>query len=254
MNIRNKAFLLGLAMPLLLAVELYAQKGLKIGFIALPQSTWLMNEVDWNAAKDDYNHELTFGMAAGPIFGYNFGENFGFRSNFMYSLQGQHYTSRNVDLELVTNKIRLHYLKVPVMFGFNTNTEFSKMIFSIYAGFQANLLMKAQYQNNDQSYISDPILWTNVLEYPSTYRQYKWLDYGPVADIGFDVKLTYNLMTNLHFRGEYGLGDAENKNATITKFENGVVFKEKFYDVNRPSTQNIVGGITIGITYTFTSY
>lgn len=254
MKIRHKSFLFGLATLLLLPGIMKAQKGVKIGLLALPQSTWLFNSDDWNAAKDIYDHKFTFGMAAGPIFGYNFSENFGFRTNFLYSLQGQHYHSRNAELELVTHKIRLHYVKMPIMFGFNTNTEFSKMIFSFYVGFQGNLLMRAQYQDNNQSFVADPSLDPTILDYPSSFRQYNWFDYGPVLDIGFDVKLTYNIMANLHLRAEYGLGDAENKGATITRIENGVVFRESFWPETRPATQNYVGGLTFGLTYTFTSY
>ena len=229
-----------------------AQKGLKIGFFALPQNTWLSNSDDWSAAKDVFTHKVTFGMAAGGTFGYNFTQHLGVRSNFIYSLQGQRWQSKNAKLDIVTHNKRMHYFKVPIMIGFNTNTKLSKIIFSMYGGFQGGLLVRARYYNDDQSYVPDVELFSDIIDWPSDYRQHQWYDYGPVGEIGVDVKLTYNVMANVRIRADYSLVDAENKNVTYRQIENGIPVVRKFYPETRPVTTNMTGGILFGVTWTLT--
>lgn len=248
-----KKFLLLFTLAVTVSCSAWAQQGWKFGIMAIPQNTWLINKNDWQAAKDVYNHRVTFGMAAGPVVGYNFTDNFGFRMNFVYSLQGQRWQNRNADKELVTHKTRLHYGKFPLLVGFNTNTEHAKVIFTMYAGFQANLLLKVQQMDDDQSYVPDPGFDGSVLDYPTPWQQYAVLDYGPLMDIGFDVKITYNMMANIHLRAEYGLADAERKSATILNIEDGVPFNTSFYPDDRPKSWNFVAGLKIGLTYTLTS-
>ncbi|HHG85715.1 MAG TPA: PorT family protein [Bacteroidetes bacterium] len=232
----------------------FAQKGLKLGIVAFPHTTWMLNQDDLEAAQDVYKYETTFGMAAGPSVGYNFGDGIGFRLNFLYSAQGQRWTSLNSRGDVVTNNQRLHYLKVPLMLSFNTGTEFNKLIFSFQAGFQGNVLMRARYYNDDESYTPDEALFDNVTDFPTTYQRFSWLDYGPVAEIGLDIKLTYNIMANIHLRGDYSLSDAENKDASFKLWERGVPNDVRYWGNDRAVTNNLTAGIVFGLTYTFTTY
>ncbi|MCB9231107.1 MAG: PorT family protein [Bacteroidia bacterium] len=249
---RSVLFLFLLLAGFLAPSLVQAQKGLKLGFFALPQNTWMYNADDAAAAKDVYSHRITFGMAAGGSAGYNFTQHFGVRTNIIYSLQGQRWQSKNALRDIVTHNQRMHYLKVPIMIGFNTNTRLSKVIFSMYGGFQAGLLVKARYYNDDQTYVPDQELYSNILDWPSEYRQHRWYDYGPVGEIGVDVKLTYNIMANVRIRADYSLVDAENKNATYRELENGIPVIKKFYSDTRPATTNMNGGILFGLTWTIT--
>ena len=106
-----------------------AQQGLKLGVVGIPQSTWLINSDDIDANLDSYTYQTTWGMATGPMVGYNFNDNLGFRMNFLYSVQGQKHTSLNGLGDEVLHTTRLHYLKLPLTVGFNTNTEYNKYIF-----------------------------------------------------------------------------------------------------------------------------
>ena len=193
-------------------------------------------------------------MAGGVKFGWHFGDGIGLRLDALYSLQGQRYTSVNSKKDLVENNIRLQYVQVPVFISFNSNTRHAKVMFAGAVGFQGGMLVRARYYNNDQTYIPDQVLWTNVLYYPPTRKTYTKFTYGPVAEFGVDITLTYNLMANIRFRGSYQLNDSENKNATVTKIENGIPYRESFWDENRPATTQITGGILMGLTYTFTEY
>lgn len=230
---------------------LQAQQGLKFGVSAIPMSTWLVNSDDIDANLEDYTYETTWGMAAGPMIGYNLNDNFGFRMNFLYSVQGQEYTNLNALGDEVRHTNRLHYLKLPLTLGFNTNTEYNKYIFYFHGGFQLNMLMKGKYYNDDQSYVPDPTFELQVADYPTVWERYNFIDYGPVVETGLDIKLKYNLMGNIHLRADYGLNDAEKKGVEYKQITNGQTDVVKFWDQERAKTRNFTAGLLIGITYTF---
>ena len=230
---------------------LQAQEGLKIGVMAHPMTTYLVNPDDIDANLEDYSYETTFGMAAGPLIGYNFNDNIGFRTSFLYSVQGQKYTALNAQDDEILHTTRLHYLKIPLTVGFNTNTEYNKYIFYFHGGFQLNLLMKGKYYNDDQSYVPDPTFELQVSDYPNVWERYNFVDYGPVVETGLDIKLKYNLMGNIHVRADYGLNDAERKDVEYRLTTNGQTDVVKFWDQERSKTRNFTAGLVIGITYTF---
>lgn len=230
-----------------------AQQGLKIGFSALPQTTWLLNKDEMDLPVDEFKYKTTFGMAAGPFMGYNFSDKFGFRLGFLYSVQGQNHSS--VDDSVTVNSFRkLHYLKMPLTIGLNSGTEFNKVIFFFHAGFQVSLLTSARHYDDDERYTPDELLNPNITDYPSTWETYKWWSYGPVVQTGIDVKLAYNVMANLHLRADYSLGDIENKDATYRLTTNGITNVVGYWPENRAVSNFITGGIMLGVTYTFTPY
>jgi hypothetical protein len=103
-------------------------------------------------------------------------------------------------------------------------------------------------------YTPDELLWNDITDYPTTYQRFSWLDYGPVADIGLDIKLKYNVMANIHVRADYSLSDAENKNAAYRQWTFGVPDDVLFYPDDRGATNNFTAGLVFGLTYTFTTY
>lgn len=233
----------------------FGQKGLKLGMVALPQTTWMLNKDDMDVPQDQFKYKTTFGMAAGPSVGYNFHDGIGFRLNFLYSAQGQKYSNYNSEGTLVNHTRRLNYLKVPLFISLNTGTEFSKVILAADLGFQVDFLLRARYYNDDQSYTPDEILFNpNVRDYPSTYKQYSLFNYGPTAALGLDIKLAYNVMGNIRVRGDYSLTDAENKDSAYKLYTNGIPDDVRIWDEARSVTNNLTGGLMIGVTYTFTEY
>ncbi len=232
----------------------FAQKGLKLGIVALPQTSWMLNGDDMDVPQDQFKYKTTFGMAAGPSVGYHFGDGIGFKLNFIYSAEGQKYTNLNGEGTLVNHTRRLNYMKIPLFFTLNTGTEIHKVVFALDLGFQANFLMRARYYNDDQSYTPDDILFNpNVRDYPSSYKQYSLFNYGPVAGVGVDIKLAYNIMGNIRVRGDYTLGDVENKDAAYKLYVNGIPDDVRVWNETRPFTKNLTGGLMFGLTYTFTA-
>lgn len=233
----------------------FAQKGLKLGIVALPQTTWMLNDDDLTVPQDQFKYKTTFGMSAGPSVGYHFGDGIGVKVNFIYSAEGQKYTNYNSEGTLVNHTRRLNYMKVPLFISINSGTEIHKLIFAADLGFQANFLLRARYYNDDQSYTPDEILFNpNVRDYPSSYKQYSLFNYGPVAAVGVDIKLAYNIMGNIRLRGDYTLGDVENKDAAYKLYTNGIPDDVRIWGEDRPFTRNLTGGLMLGLTYTITDY
>lgn len=250
----SRAFF-GLLIVISVSTNVFAQKGLKLGIVALPQSTWMLNKTDMDVPQDQFKYKTTFGMAVGPSIGYHFGDGIGLKFNFIYSAEGQKYTNFNSEGTLVNHTRRLDYMKIPLFLSFNTGTEIHKVVFAADLGFQVNFLMRARYFNDDQSYTPDEILYNpNVRDYPSSYKQYSLFNYGPVASLGMDIKLAYNIMGNVRLRGDYTLGDVENKNSAYKLYTSGIPDDVRIYDESRPITNNLTGGLMFGITYTFTAY
>jgi Outer membrane protein beta-barrel domain len=246
---------LGLLIVISATSMVFGQKGLKLGLVALPQTTWMLNKDDMTVPQDQFKYKTTFGMAAGPSVGYHFGDGIGLKVNFIYSAEGQKYTNFNSEGTLVNHTRRLDYMKIPLFVSLNTGTPTHKVVFALDLGFQVNFLMRARYRNDDQSYTPDEILFNpNVRDYPNSYKQYSLFNFGPVAAAGVDIKLAYNIMGNVRFRGDYTLKDAENKNSAYKLYTNGIPDDIRIYDEARPITKNLTGGLMFGITYTFTAY
>jgi hypothetical protein len=63
----------------------------------------MLNSDDMEAPQDQFSYKTTFGMAAGPSFGYNFTDGFGFRMNFLFSSQGQRFKNINTTANAAVN-------------------------------------------------------------------------------------------------------------------------------------------------------
>ncbi|MEZ4828143.1 MAG: outer membrane beta-barrel protein [Bacteroidia bacterium] len=236
------------------ATPAFAQKGLKVGGFALPQTVFLFNADDQALDEDIYRQELLGGMAAGAVFGYNFNDFVGFRLNLLYSQQGGKYSSRR-DVVLRNSFVRRQeYLKLPLMLGVNSDPE-RKVAFVFYGGVQLDLLTKAYSYNDNPAYeLPIPDNYTN---FPSEYETYRALHYSVVGDIGTDIKLSpRNFVLNLRIRGDYGLVDSENKDASFRLTSNGFTRDQKYWEWVRGATANaetfsLNVGFLVGLTYTF---
>ncbi len=233
--------------------DLKGQAGLKLGFSGGPQSTWLLNKQDMEAALDAFTYKSTYGMAFCPFFGYDLNDYFGFRIQALYSAQGQKWQNINSSGDEVNHTQRLNYLKAPILFNFSTGLSRRKLALNVAVGYQASFLINARYRNDDQSYTPDEALFDNITGYPTQYQRFSWWDHGPVAQIGVNIKLTYNVVANIHIRGDYGLTDAENKNTTYERWTFGVPEEVFFFPPDRSKTSNLTGGLHFGLTYTFSS-
>jgi hypothetical protein len=243
-----------LVMCLLISGALYAQQGLKIGAFVLPQNSMLLNADDAGLSDDAFQYELLGGMSGGLVAGYNPVEYFGIRLNVMYSQQGGKYSVRSGVETRDAYVTRLEYLKIPLMIGFNSGFTNNKLIFSLYGGVQAGFLSRAYTYNNSVAY--EAPLPENYTNFPTVSNRYERFDLSAVGDIGVDVALTYNMVLNLHLRGDYSLQDAEDKTQEFRITEGGATRNQKYWEWARgltknAETRNLTTGLLIGVTYTF---
>jgi hypothetical protein len=145
-----------LLMLLLLAAigKTEAQRGLEIGIIALPQVSAMIDTTWWNAGEE-LNYAPTFKLAAGVQASLNLTHNIGIGAGFLYSNQGQHFTT-GPDYQLLDTMgnavsipqrkfgLDLLYYKIPVFIKLNTSIQ-SPISFVFMAGLQMGLLQKARY-------------------------------------------------------------------------------------------------------------
>lgn len=232
----------------------FGQAGLKVGAFALPQLVWLVNADDDALGDDQYQQELLGGMAGGLQLGYNLTDLLGVRLNLIYSQQGGRYTRLNAAGTRVNEVVRLEYVQLPLMVGFNSNPEFQKITFSAYGGIQLGVLAQAkEYDDNTEFELP---LEQRVRTAPTLLQAYEDMDLSVVGDIGIDVRLDYDLVMNLHLRANYSLQDVENKDAFVLLDDAGTSRQESYWDFvrdmdERASTRGLNIGLLIGITYTF---
>ncbi|MEM6260957.1 MAG: outer membrane beta-barrel protein [Bacteroidota bacterium] len=244
-----------LSFLLVVACKVQAQAGLKLGGLVMPQVSFLLNPDDSGQDPDLFQYEPLSGMAGGIVLGYNPGAIFGMRLNFIYSQQGGRYSVRNTFNDRYNFTTRLEYIKVPFMLGLHSNPENSKVMFSLYGGIQAELLTRAFLYDDDPSFAAP--LPEEITGFPDAYARYSTWAYSAVGDVGFDVKLEDNFVLTLHLRGEYGVADAEDKDASYRVTEGGITREVNYWDAQRPNvriqemTRNLNVGLVIGVVYTF---
>ncbi|MEN3040515.1 MAG: porin family protein [Bacteroidia bacterium] len=256
----------------------YAQQGtIKVGAVVLPQNTWLLNKQDSDAGPE-LDYVVTWGFAGGLTVGYNFMDNLGVGLDVLYSRQGQKYKGEfpNAPEIKLTAQTTLNYLKLPIFLRFNSDPN-STVQFSFLLGPQANLLLsykdKATIKGEGNSFDSEAsgttftVNFTSPSEPPSRFDAkltapiYTSFSLAAALGLGVDIRLSEQLLLNVHFRGDYTFGDAENKKTEVLfngESEKYWTNRQHKYDLfsdnpnppSRPSTTPITGGVMVGLTYT----
>lgn len=187
-----------------------AQQGLFLSFQGMFEQSNIY-------ARDDiYNYGLDLKPKYAPGGGialiYNFSENYGWRTGLVYSAQGERYTGQvyahdTGDLLIKFNsEVNLHYLKLPLMFQFNSQfgpKEGSNL--SIAAGFNVSYLLSASSQT------SPPPDSGNVNLHPNIADFYKPLNVSFAALASFNIYLKKRSSLSFGISFDRSLGDIENK-------------------------------------------
>jgi opacity protein-like surface antigen len=196
-----------------------AQEGLNFGIRAIPQTTWMLNTDDNDYA--DYKRETTYGAAFGVGAGYNFTKNMGINLDVLYSLQGQISTTKGVETEQ-----RVNYVKVPLMFTYNTGIDSSRKIaFVGKLGPQVGIRTSSKFLNaNGDATIKD------------ANDFYSTVTFGAVAGAGARFALARNFTLDAGVRFDYDFTDAEDKDFAL-------------YAKDRAATNNMTLGVELGLNY-----
>lgn len=232
----KKITTIALVITLLLNLHhnVFAQKGIQVGAGWLPQTTWLLNKNDFDAG-DELDHVPTFKLSSvGATIGYNFTNSIGIKSGFILSSQGQKYEGKILNTKAEWER-QLSYLKIPLLFHFNTNPEANTM-FVLEAGIQLAKLTSAKYMVQGEEVIFKDTNGDNIAttEFWKSSLIQPTFAFGPAFNMG---KLTLNAL--LRFDGD--LSDAENKDAKI-----GTV---SVYSANREANKNVTGGLWLTLNY-----
>jgi opacity protein-like surface antigen len=197
-----------------------AQKGFYAGVQGAPQISVMYNDDDFS--NDSYDPKSTFATTFGVAGGYNFTKNMGVGTEVMYSIQGQRYTKNGIDF-----KQRLDYIKIPVLFTYNTNPA-KAVMFTAKAGPQIGILTNSKLnvdtKGKDQSI--------------DTKNQYEPITFGAMLGAGVRVNVAKNLFVDAGLRLDGAFTNAEDKDAIG-------------YNTNRAKTYNMNAGVEVGVKYFF---
>jgi hypothetical protein len=258
---------------MLLIGSTWAQEGtFRIGAVLLPQNTWLLNQDDSDAGPE-LDYEVTWGFAGGIGTFYNFNDYLGVGLDVLYSNQRQKYKGRESDTTYYTAKTTLNYLKVPLLFRFNSDPN-SVVQFSAFLGPQFSFLLSYKdrfeaFEANVPSFRREVSgkEWSITGDGTSDKEKltapiYKSFLPGAVLGFGIGIKPTDELLISLHIRADYAFGDAENKDAKVDHTHHGGVRQEPFWSTKpkygddkpanytRPKTTALTGGLQLGVYYT----
>lgn len=194
----------------------FAQKGLHAGLKVTPLTTWMFNS-DFSDAGDELDYKPTFGYQFGATVNYHFTDGFGLGADFIYASQGQNFTSFDED----GSKLKVKYLKIPVLIHFNTNSE-EVVYFQGTFGPQFGLLLSGK--------VEDPTGFVPELDVKDELES---LNIGLVLGfgLGFNVHENFKITAGLRFDGAL----------TSATVEDGLFGSEK--------TTNVTGGVELGFIY-----
>lgn len=191
-----------------------AQEGLSVGIRAIPQATWMLN----SDQKDlpGYESKTTFGAAFGVGANYNFTKNMGVGLDVLYSMQGQ-----KSELAGIENTIKTSYLKIPLMFTYNTGIDSNRKV--AFIG-KLGPQMGVRLTSKDEM---------SGVEVPGTKDAYRNVNFGAVAGAGARFALAQNITLDAGVRFDYEFTDA----------------KESAYKIGDAATNNMTLGVEVGLNY-----
>ncbi|HAO47389.1 MAG TPA: porin family protein [Ferruginibacter sp.] len=213
-------FSLTTAVAILAAVSgVKAQKGFYAGAQGAAQLSVMFNEADAEKPGADYRSKC--GTSFGVTGGYNFNKHMGIGTEVTYASIKQRYIDNTVSY---TQKF--NYLKVPVLFTYNTNPARAVM-FTAKAGPQLGILLKSSISG-----ASNPSLNGN------TRDQYEKLTFGAMAGAGVRVRLAEKIYFDAGLHVDGTISNTEDKDY-------------KGYAWNRSKSHDLNAGLEAGVKYFF---
>lgn len=194
----------------------FAQKGLHAGLKVTPMTTWMFNK-DFSDAGDELDYRATFGYMLGATVNYHFTDGFGVGADFLYSSQGQNFTTFGED----GAELKVKYLKIPVLIHFNTMSD-EVVYFQGTFGPQFGILLSAE--------TTDP---NGIIPDLDVKDEMESLNIGLVLGFGLGFNVHENFKINAGLRFDGALTSATTSNS---------IFSDK-------KTTNVTGGVELGFIY-----
>lgn len=255
-----------LALFLLAAQFGFAQKGLEFGVTFTPATSWIINDEDF-AQGDEMDLQATFGYNAGAHLGFNFSEGMGLQLGLNLSQQGQNYINKASSNDKATMDVysrKLTYVRVPLMIKFNGDPTASSSSF-FRLGPHVDFLTKAVYnyeaKNDNLLYLTanrEDIDLTQVEKNSSeNYKIYNDVVIGATLEMGGSVNIDEHMkvLFLLHLSGSLTNPEGEESydaGAAVSGLLNAnpSAFPDDANTGTRGTAYNLMGGLTVGLTYT----
>lgn len=194
-----------------------AQKGFYVGVHGVPLLSVRFNGSDADNQGMDYKAKssITFGVGAG----YNVTDHFGVAAEAIYSKEKQRYEDHSVKYDE-----QLNFIKVPVLFTYNTNPS-ARVILTAKAGPQLGILRSAKISNSSIAALNG-----------DSKDRYKDITFGAMIGTGARIRLTNNLYADAGLRFDGIISNLESKE-----------YKEQH--PGRSKTHAVNAGVEFGIRY-----
>lgn len=196
-----------------------AQKGFSVSIKGGSQLNYLHNTDDND--KSNFKSKTFIGGNIGVGVGYNFTERVGIATDVSYSIQGRRYEMNGVEF-----RQKMNYVKVPVMFSYNSD-PYKKISFSGKIGPQVSFLAQSKLADDDGHIIIE-----------DTKDNFNSVTFGAVTNIGMQYKIGPRLYMTSGLRIDYD----------FTNAEDDIVAG---YPAGRASSHNSTIGFQSGLKYVF---
>jgi hypothetical protein len=219
-------------------ISLSAQKGFEFGGAFQYQSTWMINQTDFDKGPE-LDVKPTYGIAYGANLSFGFSARHGIRTGLFISQQGQKYTTddRFTAFPQQNFETQITYQQIPFLYRYTSNLTKQNTAFMLYAGPQFGLLQTAQSShvvastdtvNQFVTYAISPLT-----DSKSTFND---MDISALMGLGIISRFGKHIHMNATLNFSFSLSDIE---ASATK------------QANRSSTNNGVIGLQVGLYYLF---
>jgi len=208
-----------LALFMLFSIITEAQQGLNLSINVTPQNSWMINADDYD--NSDFEYKALIMPAFGLGVGYNFTDNIGVGLELNYSLQGQ----RNDYLGVETTT-RLDYLKIPILFHYNTSSQ-NNLVFVANVGPQLGILTNSKLLNSDKDELIDDLS-----------EIYADITFGALFSFGIEYKITDKMNFFSLVKYDVDFTNAEDEDYSL-------------YQEDRATTINSTLGLQLGLKFHF---
>lgn len=230
-----------------------AQEGVHIGVVGGPQFSMALNKGVSDSPYLDYIN--TWGSFYGLGFNYHFSETVGAGIGFNLSNQSQKYEYYKSGYTPYDGLLVRNYLRIPVLLHFNSSP--GSVMFKGFLGPQFSMLMGATYTQgtNDDLFTKEYIDAngnSNTLDDPAELKSYSGdvksdlnsSSIGLTFGLGLGFGVTDNVVIDFGIRMGYDFTDSGNmfKNVDIQYTDSDLE------NMDNP-TNNLTGGVELGITY-----
>lgn len=224
--------------------NMYAQKGIHVGFGTAITSAWIINQNNAKTLEDypdisksELAYKIKFGYRFGGIVGYNFKNHYGLQFQINYEKTGQNYEDNfspfGGPLNVVRN-VDLTYVSIPFLFKYISRKGHNVKAYGM-AGPQINFLLKA----------SEVVILngTEKIDSLSANDKFNAFDFGFGIGGGADIFLKQNFYFNVGLYSYIGISDINSEAVKSFISKNDNAYK---------GSKNFRGGLSVGFHYMFT--